>query len=653
MTQPNAYLQALEAICRWTFPERLQHEAEEIENPTSSFIPTLCETILSWSRAMSEAALHKCFQAQADTDGEVMKEWLSGIKDRYGEQVGETIHQLHEALSTRLQTMSEFEGDTLVGILPQVVDQLHADYESNLDHGLAPARTPIPQIGLGTAQRQIGRLVIDRLLGVTGGGQPSWDKDEGREGISVLNLAQEEWSLSDRIHLSSLMIDGLSALHDLRLDPNEGFDPTRMRLNAQFEINISRGAPSEERALFSPERYSKESGGSPSDVWALGQLLISLYTAQPCGEVTLNDEVISEILPGEVLRVLERCLHPDPTERLYSAKEVRVVMKGPMERWLDRLSYEKQKQVSGESEALPYEEVTAQREERDVVKAKRRRLRELNLRRGLQWRATKRQALVLTIFSLILVVIYVQFALNRAGEIAQREARISQILRYDQALDIDNESYQSQVPDPLKTIGFKWRYVLGDKELPSHLISKTEVTHAQYRACVDADACEPLIPQTGCVWGVEGHESDPINCLSFHQARAFAEYVGGALPTVEQWMWSATRDGAHEYPWGRGKISSEHANLDFDHQSWERGVRPVCQFRFGDSTRGLCDLVGSMAEWVVISETGEIGGYYQLRAGVMGGGWLTPPELVDLNRPIPMEAKKARYDVGVRVVKAF
>ena len=75
--------------------------------------------------------------------------------------------------------------------------------------------------------------------------------------------------------------------------------------------------------------------------------------------------------------------------------------------------------------------------------------------------------------------------------------------------------------------------------------------------------------------------------------------------------------------------------------------------RFGDSVRGVSDLVGSMAEWVIISETGEVGGYYQLRTGLMGGSWLTPPALVDLDRPIMMEAKKARYDVGVRVVKTL
>ena len=598
---------------------------------------------------MSQDARQNLSLAFEELNDEGLKKLIARCQDSFGEQAAKALRELHQELSLENGIRLSDQGDC--GLV-SAARRLRERYEANLDLSFAqPTRTPAPQRGLSKAQRQVGALTLDRILGVTEEGVTKWIGRDGRWGISARGLMESGWSLSDRIYLSMVLLDGLSALHDQRLEPTEGFDPDRMWLNARFEICVPKGSPTTELSLLSPERKGGDGGGAPSDVWALAQLFIALYTDHTLGVAKIDDDAQCGIIPVEVKRVLERCLHPIASERLYSAKEVRVVITGPLERWLDRISYEGSQEESGELAALPYEEATAQKEEQDQVRAKRRRLRELNLRRALQWRATKRQATVSIIFVVVLAVIFVQYSLKVAREEAAREARITQIAKYAQAFDIEDEHYQASTPESLKTVSFKWRFIPGDEELSSFLISKTEVTHAQYRACVDAGSCEPLSVQEGCVWGVEGHDEDPINCLSFYQARAFAQYSGGEIPTVEQWIWSATRDGAHDFPWGNEVISPEHANLDFDSPQWERGVRAVCQFRYGDSTRGLCDLVGGMAEWVIISETGEVGGYYQLRSGVMGGSWLTAPELIDMDRPKLIEAKNARYDIGIRVVK--
>ena len=49
----------------------------------------------------------------------------------------------------------------------------------------------------------------------------------------------------------------------------------------------------------------------------------------------------------------------------------------------------------------------------------------------------------------------------------------------------------------------------------------------------------------------------------------------------------------------------------------------------------------------------NLGAYYELRTGVMGGSLLTSPEFVNLNRPERVNSKTSRFDIGFRVVKSL
>ena len=67
-------------------------------------------------------------------------------------------------------------------------------------------------------------------------------------------------------------------------------------------------------------------------------------------------------------------------------------------------------------------------------------------------------------------------------------------------------------------------------------IMKTEVTVGQYEMCVNSSACDtPIHKNYLCNWGQKGRKDHPINCLTWHQARNFAKWVGGDLPTEAQW----------------------------------------------------------------------------------------------------------------------
>ncbi|MFO8071259.1 MAG: formylglycine-generating enzyme family protein [Polyangia bacterium] len=140
-------------------------------------------------------------------------------------------------------------------------------------------------------------------------------------------------------------------------------------------------------------------------------------------------------------------------------------------------------------------------------------------------------------------------------------------------------------------------------DVPSFEITKTEVTVAQYAECVAASACVEPSASTEellCNWEDQGYEEHPVNCVSWHQAVSFCQWVGGRLPSEAEWEYAASGAGQDiTYPWGDEQASCEYAIMKEYANGCDTGrTWSVCSKPDGNTDQGLCDMAGNVYEWV-------------------------------------------------------
>jgi len=165
-------------------------------------------------------------------------------------------------------------------------------------------------------------------------------------------------------------------------------------------------------------------------------------------------------------------------------------------------------------------------------------------------------------------------------------------------------------------------------------VMRTEVTQAQYHACVEAGACrEPL--WDGCAKSKPGFVGDelPVACLDAERARQFARFAGARIPAAEEWERVARGDAtdARHYPWGDELPTCARAVLRED-QSGPDGRPQVrrgcgeqrpwtpCSRPDGNNPQGVCDLIGNVDELVELADAAT--GRTVLVA--TGGNWFLP-----------------------------
>ena len=168
-------------------------------------------------------------------------------------------------------------------------------------------------------------------------------------------------------------------------------------------------------------------------------------------------------------------------------------------------------------------------------------------------------------------------------------------------------------------------------------VSRTPITNAHYAAFVAATGAEPP-PHWGGMTPPGDLRDHPVVYVSRAEADAFAAWLGGRLPTEEEWERIARGERARIYPWG-------DTWCDTCAHTAEQGARstaPVGRYPDGATPEGVLDLAGNVWEWTATME-GE-------QAIAKGGSWFEPAEAARTWERLYADPVRGYDDVGFRVV---
>jgi formylglycine-generating enzyme required for sulfatase activity len=120
-------------------------------------------------------------------------------------------------------------------------------------------------------------------------------------------------------------------------------------------------------------------------------------------------------------------------------------------------------------------------------------------------------------------------------------------------------------------VGFALGHMRKSVELDSFRISRHPVTRAQYGACVAAGRCAAPPPNSCAdlaempIWRRPNFNREDlpddvaVTCTGLQGARQYCGWVGGRLPTFEQWLLAARGSSPQRFPWGdRLPICEQH-----------------------------------------------------------------------------------------------
>ena len=130
--------------------------------------------------------------------------------------------------------------------------------------------------------------------------------------------------------------------------------------------------------------------------------------------------------------------------------------------------------------------------------------------------------------------------------------------------------------------------------LERYAISRTEVTVAAYRACVEAGGCTAPARVHGlCHWGKRRRDHHPVNCVRWDQAESYCRWRGARLPTEAEWEKAARGSDERSYPWGDAGDYCQNTVME----GCPGFAQPVGSRPGGASPSGALDMGGNLSEW--------------------------------------------------------
>lgn len=134
------------------------------------------------------------------------------------------------------------------------------------------------------------------------------------------------------------------------------------------------------------------------------------------------------------------------------------------------------------------------------------------------------------------------------------------------ALRIDGGTFLMGVED-----GYYQDKPVHEVHVASFYISKDLISVAQYGECVAERLCTE--PQKGyyCNWGVPGAEAQPIRCVDWNQAKAYARFAGGRLPSEAEFEFAVKKSAivAGSWEWIEDVFHGSYTGAPSDGSAWE------------------------------------------------------------------------------------
>ncbi len=174
--------------------------------------------------------------------------------------------------------------------------------------------------------------------------------------------------------------------------------------------------------------------------------------------------------------------------------------------------------------------------------------------------------------------------------------------------------------------------------VPAFWMGKTHVTVEAYARCVSAGRCTP--PNTGgkCNWDKSARMDHPINCLDWRQATAFCEWIGGRLPSAEEWEYAAKSGESRIYPWGNTPPDVTRACYD---SSCGSGTWPAVSFGAGATKHGLLNMVGNVVQWTATDADSD-------DKEIRGGSWSNIAAYIRISRRDQARPNRRDDHIGFR-----
>ncbi|MEO1575946.1 MAG: SUMF1/EgtB/PvdO family nonheme iron enzyme, partial [Pseudomonadota bacterium] len=194
-------------------------------------------------------------------------------------------------------------------------------------------------------------------------------------------------------------------------------------------------------------------------------------------------------------------------------------------------------------------------------------------------------------------------------------------------------------------------------------ISKYEVTNAEFRAYMDATG------QPGPRYLTDRYDASlarrPVVRVTWYQARDYAEWAGGRLPTRLEWDRAARGVDGGLYPWGEdndlqadvcvGKIE-RRPNADGWYEAYAASTCDVGTSAFDVTADGLTDVMGNALEWTDTPDTRMTDGVITLVEDerlTQGSHWWrkrADATLASLE-PFRADVPAQRFHTGFRIAK--